>query len=57
METGTDAIQLRKRGVGKDLAAQTAGSVHGPWQIAGLNIALPNTYFDSLGLPAMVIRS
>jgi RNA-directed DNA polymerase len=51
---------LRKRGVGKDLAAQTAGSAHGPWRIAkspALNIALPNAYFDSLGLPAMVIRS
>ena len=24
--------ELRKRGVGKDLAAQTAGSAHGPWR-------------------------
>ena len=26
--------RLRKRGVGKDLAAQTAGSAHGPWRMA-----------------------
>ncbi len=26
--------QLRKRGVGRDLAAQTAGSAHGPWHLA-----------------------
>ena len=51
---------LRKRGVGKDLAAQTAGSPHGPWRLANspaLNIALPNAYFAELGLPPMVLRS
>ena len=26
--------ELRKRGVGKDLAAKTAGSAHGPWRLA-----------------------
>ena len=26
--------ELRNRGVGKDLAAQTAGSAHGPWRIS-----------------------
>lgn len=48
--------ELRKRGVGQDLAAQTAGSAHGPWRIANspaLNIALPNAYFDSLGIPRL----
>jgi RNA-directed DNA polymerase len=48
-----------KRGVGKDLAAQTAGSAHGPWRIAdspGLHIALPNAYFDSLGIPRLTVR-
>src|ERR1700753_4365651 len=43
--------ELRKRGVGKDLAAQTAGSAHGPWRLANspaLAKALPNAYFDSL---------
>ena len=52
--------ELRKRGVSKALAAQTAASAHGPWRIANspaLAIALPNAYFASLGLPAMVIRS
>jgi RNA-directed DNA polymerase len=51
---------LRKRGVDKDLAAQTAGSPHGPWRIANspaLAIALPNAYFAGLGLPPMVVRS
>src|SRR6202158_2867038 len=46
--------ELRKRGVGKDLAAQTAGSAHGPWRLANspaLAFALPNAYFDSLGIP------
>jgi RNA-directed DNA polymerase len=48
--------ELRKRGVGKDLAAQTAGSAHGPWRLANspaLNIALPNAYFSALGLPRL----
>jgi len=48
--------ELRKRGVGKNLAAQTAGSAHGPWRLANspaLNIALPNSYFDLLGLPTL----
>jgi RNA-directed DNA polymerase len=46
--------------VNKDLAAQTAGSPHGPWRIANspaLSIALPNAYFAKLGLPPMVVRS
>ena len=48
--------ELRKRGVGKDLAAQTAGSAHGPWRLANspaLTIALPNAYFNSLGIPRL----
>jgi RNA-directed DNA polymerase len=52
--------ELRKRGVGKDLAAQTAGSPHGPWRLANspaLAIALPNAYFAQFGLPPMVVRS
>jgi len=46
--------------VSKDLAAQTAGSPHGPWRIANspaLTIALPNAYFAKLGLLPMVVRS
>jgi RNA-directed DNA polymerase len=49
-------VELRKRGVGKDLAAQTAGSAHGPWRLANspaLAFALPNAYFDSLGIPRL----
>ena len=51
--------ELRRRGVGRDLAAQTAGSAHGPWRLANspaLNIALPKAYFDSLGIPRLVGR-
>lgn len=49
--------ELHKRGVGKNLAAQTAGSPHGPWRLSNspaLAIALPNAYFGSLGLPSLV---
>jgi RNA-directed DNA polymerase len=48
--------ELRKRGVNHDLAARTAGSAHGPWRLAdspGLHFALPNAYFDSLGIPRL----
>jgi hypothetical protein len=41
--------ELRKRDVGKALAAKTAGSAHGPWRLANspaLAFALPNAYFD-----------
>jgi len=50
--------ELRKRGVGRDLAAQTAGSAHGPWRLANspaLAVALPNAYFDSLGIPRLTV--
>jgi RNA-directed DNA polymerase len=49
--------ELRKRKVSKDLAAQTAGSAHGPWRLSNspaLTIALPNAYFASLGLAPLV---
>jgi RNA-directed DNA polymerase len=48
--------ELVQRGVGKELAAQTAGSAHGPWRLAespGLHIALSNAYFASLGIPQL----
>jgi RNA-directed DNA polymerase len=48
--------KLRQLGVGKDLAAQTAGSPCGPWHLAkspALSSALPIAYFDSLGLPRL----
>ena len=55
----TRFAELRKRGVRCDLAAQTAGSGHGPWRLAdspGLHIALPNAYFDSLKIPRLTVR-
>lgn len=51
--------ELRKRGVGRELSAKTAGSAHGPWRLANspaLSIALPNAYFDSLGIPRLIAR-
>lgn len=48
--------QLRQRGVGQDLAAETAGARHSCWRLANspaLTHALPNAYFDSLGLPRL----
>jgi RNA-directed DNA polymerase len=50
--------QLRRRGVGRDLAAQTAGSPRGPWRLAAspaLHIAMPMTFFRSLGLASVAI--
>ena len=42
--------KLRRRGVGQELAAKTAGSPHGPWRLSAspaLHIALPNAFFAS----------
>jgi RNA-directed DNA polymerase len=55
----TKFAELRKRSVSRDLAAKAAGSGHGPWRLAdspGLHIALPNVYFDSLGIPRLTVR-
>jgi RNA-directed DNA polymerase len=51
--------ELRRRGVGRDLAAQTAASPRGPWRISNspaLTIALPIAFFGSLGLPSLTDR-
>jgi RNA-directed DNA polymerase len=48
--------ELRRRGVGRDLAAKTAGSPHGPWRLSNspaLSLSLPNAYFRSLGLTSV----
>jgi len=48
--------ELRRRGVGRELAACTAGSAHGPWHLANspaLTQALPSKFFASLGLPSL----
>jgi RNA-directed DNA polymerase len=53
----TRFARLRRRGVGRELAAQTAGSPHGPWRLSNspaLNIALPNAFFGSLSLATLV---
>jgi RNA-directed DNA polymerase len=50
---------LRAQGVARDLAAQTAGSPHGPWRISrspALSFAFPNAYFTTLGLPRLTAR-
>jgi RNA-directed DNA polymerase len=52
----TRYAELRQRGVSPALAAQTAGSGHGPWRLGNspaLSLALPNAFFDALGLPPL----
>jgi RNA-directed DNA polymerase len=56
----TRYIKLRRRGVGRDLAARAAGSPHGPWRLShspALNIALPNAFFAALGVATLVPKS
>ena len=51
---------LRRRGVGKDLAARSAGSAHGRWRLSNspaLASALPNAYLGSLGLATLASRN
>jgi RNA-directed DNA polymerase len=50
--------ELRRRGVGRDLAACTAGSPHGPWRLSNspaLTRALSNAFLASLGLPSLAV--
>src|SRR5262245_30596258 len=52
----TRFAELRRRGVGRNLAAQTAGSPHGPWRLANspaLKLAMPNAAFGPLGLASV----
>jgi RNA-directed DNA polymerase len=52
----TRYAELRRRGIGRDLAAQTAGSAHGPWRISNspaLAIALPNAFLAHIGLASL----
>jgi RNA-directed DNA polymerase len=49
----TRYAELRRRGVGRDLAAQTVGNPYGPWRLSispALTLALPNAHLQSLGL-------
>jgi RNA-directed DNA polymerase len=53
---GTRFVKLRRRGVGRDLAARTAGSPHGPWRLSNspaLAIALRNAFFAALGVATL----
>ncbi|MEH2522205.1 MULTISPECIES: group II intron reverse transcriptase/maturase [unclassified Bradyrhizobium] len=48
--------ELRRCGVGRDLAARTAGSPRGPWRLASspaLTTAMPIAFFGSLGLTSI----
>jgi len=51
--------ELRRMGVGKNLAAQTAGSSHGPWRISrspALSYVMPGAFWEQLGLPRLQAR-
>jgi len=48
--------ELRKRGISRELAWNTAKSGHGPWRLSqspALASALPTRYFAGLGLPSL----
>jgi RNA-directed DNA polymerase len=50
---------LRKRGVSRDLAWNTAKPAHGPWRLSrspALAMALPGSHFDGLGVPRRSIK-
>ena len=50
--------ELHRRGVDRQLAANTAGSNHGPWRMSvsiALSVALSNAYLESLGLPTLAV--
>jgi RNA-directed DNA polymerase len=49
---------LLRLGVERELAASSAGSRLGPWHLSqsqALDRALPNAYFDSIGLPRLAV--
>jgi len=51
--------ELRKLGVSRDLAWNTAKSAHGPWRLSrspGLAFALTAKYFANLGLPRLFVK-
>ncbi|NIR27177.1 MAG: group II intron reverse transcriptase/maturase [Gammaproteobacteria bacterium] len=51
--------QLRRLGIDRQLAWNTAKSAHGPWRLSkspALYKALPNRYFADLGLPQLAAR-
>ena len=55
----TRHAELCRLGVNRVMAAQAAGSAHGSWRLShspALTAALPNAYFDALGLPRLTVR-
>ncbi len=51
--------ELRRRGIGHELAHRAAGGSKGPWRISrttAMHVALPNAYFRQLGIPPFVAR-
>jgi RNA-directed DNA polymerase len=54
----TRFAELRRRGVGRDQAAQAAGSPRGPWRLSSspaISIALSNAMLTSLGLATIAL--
>jgi group II intron reverse transcriptase/maturase len=52
--------ELRKLGVSRELAWNTAKSAHGPWRLSrspALAFALPAKYFAKMGLPRLFIKA
>jgi len=50
---------LRKCGISEGLAAQLAGSSHGPWRISRtptMSMAFPDRFFERAGLPKLTVR-
>ena len=50
-------VSLFANGITQELAAQTAGSTHGPWRISrspALSYAHPSAFFAALGLPRLI---
>ena len=55
----TRFAELRRCGVGRNLAAKTAGSPRGPWRLANspaLTMALPIRFFGLLGLASVAAQ-
>jgi len=51
--------ELRKRGVSRKLAWNTSKSAHCPWRLSrspAMSIALPSSYFETLGLPSLHVN-
>jgi RNA-directed DNA polymerase len=51
--------ELRRRDIGKGLAAKAAGSPHGVWRLSNspaLTFAFPNAFFKDLGLATIYVK-